>query len=217
DRNIKRQTDSKHAIELFDRTKDGVLINNMAHGQSSYEIVDFFAKRLALVQQSIDTSVFWTNLPYIFLTSNDDTLLSIKKMFTSVFKVEPLIISDKELFADNENLAAVPTNIQYNGKELMDMKNEIKMDISQTVEFNTAGVNQAERTNTLEIMSNEQHTRSVVEIMLEQRKLACEDINAFFGTNMSVTLLHDPIEENEEEGGEELGTSDGGIAPPTTD
>ena len=215
-RNIKRLTDSEVAVEQFDPKKDGVLISNMEHGQSCREIVDHYALRLALAQQAFDTSLIWANIPYIFLTDGKDLTQSINKMFADIFSGKPFIITDKYMFQDNTERSGVPTNITYIGKELMDTQNEIMMKFRQAVGFDTAGVDKAERTNTLEIMSNEQHTTSVVNIMLQQRQIAVENINAFFNLNVSVGLLHDPGEEVEE-GGEELGTSDGGTTPPIED
>lgn len=214
DRNIKRLADSEDAQTDFDELKDGVLIRNMPHGQNMSEIVDFFATRLALAQQAFDTNLLWANVPYIFQTDSDDTRLSIEKLFADIFSGTPFTIVDKSLFKDNKERTGVPSGIQYIGKELMDTQNEIMMKFRETVGFNTAGVDKAERVNTLEIKSNDQHTKSVLEIMLYQRKQACEAINAFFNVALSVELVgQEELEELPEdplEGGEEDGTGDGG-------
>lgn len=222
-RNIKRLADSKDAIEQFDPKKDGVLIMNMAsgnlnRGQNMGLIVDFFAQRLALAQQAFDTNLMWANVPYIFQTSTDETRLSIEKMFTEIFTGVPFIISDKSLYADNKDRAGLPTDIKFIGKELMDVHNEIMMKFRETVGFNTAGVDKAERVNTLEVQSNDQHTKSVLQIMLEQRQMACEAINAFFGTSLSVSLFAEQELSQGNEDGEEDdddGTGDGGTGEVT--
>jgi hypothetical protein len=209
-RNVKRLADKKNSIELFDRESDCVLIANMAFGQTCHEIVEHFAQRLALAQQAFDTNLLWANVPYIFLTADNDTKLSIESMFASIFSGQPFIISDKNLYTDNKDRTGVPTNITFIGKELMDVQNEIMMKFRQTVGFNTAGVDKAERVNTLEIQSNNQHTQSVVQVMLEQRQIACEAINAFFGASLSVDLIEEEIVYTEE-GEEEYGTGDSGV------
>ena len=216
-RNIKRLADSQDAIEKFNPQTDGVLIMNMANGnyakgQHMGMIVDHFAQRLALAQQAFDTNLMWANVPYIFQVSTDETRLSIEKLFSDIFTGQPFIITDKSLFTDNKERAGLPSGIKYIGKELLDTQNEIMMKFRERVGFNTAGVDKAERVNTLEIQSNDQHTKSVLEIMLYQRRQAAEAINAFFGTNITVDILADDstalIDEDEE--GEEDGTSDGG-------
>ena len=206
ERRIRYLSDYDGVENDFDEYQDGVLIRNMEFGQSSREIVDHFATRLYLAQQAFDTNLLWANIPYIFQTSSDDVRLSIERMFSSIFKGEPFIIVDKDLFIDNKDKTGEPTNIPFIVKDLFDVKNEIMMDFHQTVGIDTAGVEKAERTNTLEIQSNTQYTKTVLQIMLEQREKAVEAINKFFGLNISVSVLAPPeyredeqMEENDTE------------------
>lgn len=225
-RNIKRLADSQDAIEQFNPRTDGVLIMNMSNGTANRgqhlgSIVEHFAQRLALAQQAFDTNLMWANIPYIFQVGSDETRLSIEKMFSDIFTGKPFIITDKSLFTDNKERTGVPSGITFIGKELMDTQNEIMMKFRETVGFNTAGVDKAERVNTLEIKSNDQHTKSVLQIMLQQREIAAEAINEFFGTDISVTLVgQEELDEEyaayDEEGeGEDIGDSDGGTTEPT--
>lgn len=223
-RNVKRLADSQTAIEDFNPMTDGVVIMNMAsgnlnRGQHMGQIVNHFAQRLALAQQAFDTNLLWANIPYIFQTSTDETRLSIEKMFSEIFTGNPFIITDKSLFTDNKDRSGLPTDIQFIGKELMDVQNEIMMKFRETVGFNTAGVDKAERVNTLEIQSNDQHTQSVLQIMLQQRQIACEAINTFFGCNCEVNLYgaDAAAAANNREEEEDNGTDDGGTGAATTD
>lgn len=215
-RNIKRLTDSKIAVEQFDKAKDCVLIQNMSGGQNMSTIVEHFASRLALAQQSFDTSLLWTNLPYIFTVDNEDTRLSIEKMFSDMFAGKPFIISDKMLFAANKDRAGVPTGIQYLGKELMDTMNEIMMKFRERVGFETAGVDKAERLLTAEVNSNNQHTATCLEIMLRERQSACDNINAFYGYNVTVKVTGQDEQVLIEEGAAEDGTDNSGAETPAT-
>lgn len=207
ERNIRRLADYEGIEQDFNPKTDGVLIQNMEYGQNMYDIVKHFARRLALVQQAIDTNLLYANIPYIFQTSTDETRLSIEKMFSEIFTGKPFIITDKSLFNENKDRTGLPTDIKFIAKELMDTYNEIMMKFRETVGFDTAGVDKAERVNTLEVKANNQHTSSVIEIMLQQRQIACEAINAFFGVNITVELtgqeeMEEPEEEEEELEGE---------------
>lgn len=220
-RNIKRLADYEGIEQDFNPTTDGVLIMNMYNGmmnkgQNMGMIVDHFAYRMALAQQAFDTNLLWANVPYMFQTTSDDTRLSIEKMFADLFSGKPFTIVDKSLLTDNTDRAGVPSGIQFIGKEIMDIQNELMMRFRQTVGFNTSGVDKAERVNTLEIQSNDQHTRTVLEIMLSTRKKAAEEINAFFGTSISVDLLAaDEMDQYGIEEDEEDGDSDGGTGTPS--
>lgn len=216
ERVVKRLADSSQAVEEFNPQTDGVLIRNREDGASMRDIVDHYAYRLALAQQAFDTSLLWANVPYIFQVSSDDVRISIEKMFNDIFTGKPFVLVDKYLLADNKDRAGVP-GVPYIGKELMDTLNEIMMKFRQTVGIETAGVDKAERVGKFEVDSNEQHTKTVLQIMLEQRQLACESINAFFNLDVSVSVVgvdrnqnHYKEEEDEEwEEGEDYGEGDG--------
>jgi hypothetical protein len=216
-RNLRRLSDGENVKEIFNPSTDGVLIMNMwdsrvSKGQHMGMIVNHFAQRLALAQQAFDTNLMWANVPYIFQTSTDETRLSIEKMFSEIFTGQPFIITDKSLFTDNKDRAGLPTDIPFIGQELMDVQNEIMMKFRETVGFDTAGVDKAERVNTLEVQSNNQHTSTVLRVMLQQRQIACESINAFFGTNISVDLYADENVQSQQtipDGGGDNGGSNG--------
>jgi hypothetical protein len=218
-RNLKRLSDGQTAATDFDPSKDGVLIMNMAtwegKGQPMGSIVDYFAERLALAQQAIDTNLLWANIPYIFQVGSDELRLSIEKMFSSVYNGEPFIITDKSLFTDNKDRAGIPTGIKFIGKELMDLQNEIMMKFREMVGFTTAGVDKAERVNTLEVQSNDQYTQTVRDIMLQQRQLAADSINAFFGVNVTVSINEPEQPTQTDQGGIDNGGSNGGTGAAT--
>ena len=173
----------------FDKTTDGVLIRNMERGQHMCDIVEHYATRLYLAQQAFDTNLLYANMPYIFQTSDEDTRLSIEKMFEEIFTGKPFIVVDKMLMQDNMDKTGKPTDIPFIAKELYDVMNEIMMDFHKTIGMKTAGVEKAERVNTLEVRSNEQYTMTVLQIMKEQREMAVEAINAFFGLDVKVSVL----------------------------
>lgn len=214
-RKIKRLTDGKNAVENFNIEEDGVLFSNMEYNQNMQYIVDFYAKRLAKAQKAFDNSLVWSNIPYIFLADGDDMVLSIKKMFEAAQEGKPFIISDKALYTENKDRAGVPTSIPFAGKEIFDIINEIKMDFRQTVGFDTAGVDKAERVNTLEIKSNDQHTYTVLQIMLKQRQIAAENANAFMGLSLSVDIAGKEEIEVYEEGELDNGTDISGTEEST--
>lgn len=221
ERNLRYLTEYDNVEKDFDPQTDGVLIRNMELGQNAWDIIEHFSERLVLAQMAFDTNLLYANMPYIFQTGSDDTRLSIEKMFEKMFKGEPFIITDKELFTDNKDKAGEPTNIPFIAKDIFDVKNEIMMDFRQTVGIDTAGVEKAERVNTLEIESNEQHTQTVLQIMKEQREMAVENINAFFNLDVKVSVRGEqeqlPYAEDVPEEVAENGNNNSGIEEPTQD
>lgn len=213
ERNIKRLSDGI-GVE-FNKEKDCILITNTFYGDSCADIVNHYVNRLILAQEAFDTSLYWSKIPYIFLTDSDDKRLSIEKMFSDVDDGKPFVISDKNLFVDNKDQGGVPTNIPFISKDLIDVINEIYMQFRQAVGIETAGVDKAERVNTLEVKSNNQFTQTILEKMYSQRKKAADEINTFFGGNVEVTLTGQPTDDglfkigddndgNDDDGAEEL-------------
>lgn len=211
-RRLKYQTDGPQALNEFNDLEDGVLIQNMPYGQNMQNIVNFFAHRMALALQAFDTQLLYANLPYIFVVDGDDVEQSVRKLFNDIFTGKPNIIVDKALLKENKDRAGVPTNINFLAKDIMDVMNEWMMKFRERVGFDTAGVDKKERVLGAEVESNKQHTKSVVEVMLQQRQIAAENINYFFGRSISVNLLHDPEEDIDySEGDEDYGTGDSGV------
>lgn len=211
ERKVKRLTDSEN-VE-FNPLEDCVLISNMYNGESCKDIVDHFAERLAIVQLAFDTNLMWQNRPFIFPVENQDTKLSIEKLFADIFSGKPFTIVDKNLVMFNQNgEVGIKLDVPFIADKLLDIRNELMMKFRETVGIDTAGVDKAERVLTGEIEANEQHTMTVLQIMLEQRQIACENINAFFGLNVSVGI-HKPKKKE----GEDYGTGDGGTTTFTGD
>lgn len=218
ERTIKRLTDSDSAIDEFDPSTDCVLISNMAHGQPCTDIVDHYAERLAFAQLAFDTNLLWQNIPYFFITDSADSKLSVQKMFyDALYTGDPYVHVDKHLLASNQERNGVPSGVPFIGKELMDTRNELMMKFRETVGITTAGVDKAERANTLEVTSNAQHTKTVLQIMLEQRQIACDNINAFFGLNTSVNVVGADLAHEDVDGGDENSAGDGGVEEFTED
>lgn len=216
-RRIKRLTDSDIAVEGFEPLNDAVLIYNMENGKSMGEIVNHFALRLALVEIATDTNLLWQNRPYIFPVESTDNMLSLKKIFYDISSGEPFIPVDTKLFMRNEDGIGIRMEVPYIADKLMDTRNEVMMKFHETVGITTVGVDKAERTTVAETTSNVQHTKTVLQIMLEQREIACENINAFYGLNVSVNVVGAELLEEHQEEGEEFGTGDSGTEELTED
>ena len=222
ERVIKRLSDGTAAVEQFDKATDCVLIQNMDYGENLNDIIDHFAARLALAQQSFDTNLMWTNVPYIFKVENEEMRLSIEKLFSEIFSGVPFVVTDKMLFAQNADRTGLPTDIKFIGKELLDILNEIMMKFRERVGFDTAGVDKAERLVTAEVKSNNQHTRTCLEIMLRQREIAAANLNAFYGLTVTVKATGEEEQAEDmtqtlDEGGGENGANNGGIKTPAAD
>lgn len=199
---FKRTIVHKYDDEI-DLDNSAVMINNMYDGESLHEIVEHYAKRLTLIQNAFDTNALWQNLPVTWSVSDDKMKTTIEEWFSQIYSGRPMIIVDKALMSDNEVIGNV-TEVPFILDKLYDVKNEIYNEFKATIGLNAPGADKKERLVVAEATSNEESKDTCLEIMLGQRKIACEEINKVFGLNVSVKLITDKGDENN-------GTSEHGI------
>ncbi|NCC80160.1 MAG: hypothetical protein EOM07_11235 [Clostridia bacterium] len=191
--------------EKMEKEKACVMIENMYGGEPMLNIVDFYAKRMAMLQQAFDTNALWQNLPPIFTTPNDNMKLSIMKLFSDIRSGKPWIIVDKEMLAVN----GVPVEfieVQNKLADIYDAMNEIYNSFKETVGINSPGADKKERLLLDEVNANNQSIQTCLHIMQTCREVACEEINEVFGLNISVQARG----ADEAEGDVEDGTGDDG-------
>ena len=124
---------------------------------------------------------------------------------------KPWIVIDKVLTL-KEAMQAEPITVDFLLDKLYDVKNEIYNEFKQTIGINASAVEKRERVLVDEITSNDQITETCLEIMLKQRKIACEEIEKVFGLNISVDYIgsreKEDMDEYPLEGGVDNGSSD---------
>lgn len=192
--------------EDIGKDKACVLINNMYMGEGLNEIIDHYAYRLALVQQAFDTNAIWQNVPVIMTVDNANMKLSVDKLFADIFKGKPWVLVDNQLLGKENGTQADPITVPFLLDKLYDAKNEIYNEFKATIGIDHVAVDKKERLIVGEVESNEQSTETCLEIMLSQRRIACEEINKVFGLNISVKVNGDY-----DLGGEDSGTGDNGV------
>ncbi len=172
-----------------------VLINNMYMGESLLPTIDHYAYRLALIQQAFDTNTVWQNIPVVFSTDSDTKKLSIEKLFNDIMSGKPWVIVDNALLARENGVQADPLDIPFLLDKLYDAKNEVYNEFRMTMGIDSPGADKAERLLVDEVNSNRQITETCLEIMLSQRKIACEELKKVFGLEVSVEVIEGRGEE----------------------
>ena len=192
--------------ENIDLDSACVLINNMYNGESLNHIIEHYAYRMALVQQAFDTNCIWQNIPVIVGTNDNNIKLTIEKLFSDIMSGKPWVLVDKMLMNDNK-IQAEPIAVPFLLDQLYDVKNEIYNEFRMTIGIDAPGADKKERLLVDEVNSNRQITETCLEIMLSQRKIACEEIKKVFGLDVNVKVR----------GGEKYGPSYNGIEGHTED
>ena len=190
------------------KNQAGVLINNMYNHESLYEIVEHYAYRLTLVQNAFDTNALWQNIPVTWSVNDPNMKLSIETWFSDIFSGKPLIMMDKTLISDGNEIIGNVTEVPFLLDKLMDAKNEIYNEFKATIGLNAPGADKKERLVVAEATSNDESKETCLNIMLSQRKIAAEEINSVFGLNVTVDLAYTENEEVNEDGQSDSGAED---------
>ena len=201
--------------ELIDKNKGAVLLSNMYRQEPLLDIVEHFARRLAMIQMSIDTNALWQNIPVIFSALDESMKSSIEEMFTAIFEGRPWIMVDRTLLNGGNEVIGNVTEVPFLLDKLMDAKNETYNEFKATIGLNSPGADKKERLVVAEATSNQESKETCLNIMLSQRKIACEEINRVFGLNVTVDFAG--AEEINKE--EEIinGSGDDGTKTPSDD
>ena len=163
---------------------------------------------------AIDTNTLWQNIPVVFSAVDESMKLSIHKLFTDIYEGKPWVIVDRSLLSDGNQVIGNVTEVPFLLDKLMDAKNETYNEFKATIGLNSPGADKKERLVVAEATSNEESKETCLNIMLSQRKIACEEINKVFGLSVSVDFIgaEEKMKESEEDG-----TSDDRIEAPAGD
>lgn len=201
----------RYKKDLTDKNKVCVVIENMYGGEPMVEIVEFYAQRLAMLQQAFDTNTIWQNLPPIFTASSPDMVLSIKTMFSAITEGKPWVILDKEMLVAGKGIPVEYIDVKNKLADIYDAMNEIYGSFKETVGINSPGADKKERLLTDEVNANNQSIQTCLQIMLSCREVACEEIKKVFGLDITVSASgsdNEEIEEDEEDGSSDDGTQE---------
>ena len=164
----------------IDPSKGCVLIENIYGGQPLIDVINFYALRMAMVQQAFDTNCLWQNVPVIFPVPDQDTRLSIERLFADIYSGKPWVIVDNFLMAGEKPIQAGVTPVPFLLDQLLDALNELRAKWHEEIGINTAGADKKERLLTDEVNANNQAIKTTLQIMLSQREKACEEISNLF-------------------------------------
>lgn len=173
--------------------KNSVLIKNNEHMWPTCETVEIYTNKILDAARTIDVVAASLKRPTMAVTS-DDTKLTCSIVHDDITNNEHIVYVDKNQLADLTKVTPLP----HNGDLLADLwrhKNNILSELYTKMGINNANTDKRERLITAEADANNQIMQLDVDLMLDLRQEAAEQINAMFGTNISVAMRHDYIVE----------------------
>lgn len=164
---------------------DMVLIPNNSAWMGLKAYVSDTVKRLVDIQQTIDVNIVQQKTPYI-LKCTEKQLLTLKNLMLKINTNEPFIYGDKSLDLQ-ESIQSIDIRADFLAKDLNDYYQVLENRLLTQFGVNNSNADKKERLLVDEVNSNNQHVEIDLELMLEVRQTACEQINKKYGLNLKVS------------------------------
>lgn len=189
----------KRGVNVTIKIDDCVIVKNNFLEYPTRPWVEYYCEKMLNVENTKDLNINASKTPFMITADNEKQKLSILNFFNSISCSDPLVIVD-----ENSKLAITEKKVLQTGVELitdklqqtfLDYKNELLTHLG----IDNVSIDKRERLLTGEVDQNNELIADNILSGLELRKLACEEINEKFGTNISVEFVEEKKEKVEPE------------------
>lgn len=157
-----------------------------------YDLIQFYAEKMALLSEGIDVNIINSKLSYIVGVDNKSSAETFKKTIDKVTSGEACVVTGKELFSEDGTpmWTTFAQNLSQNyiaSKQIEDLK-KLKLMFDTDVGIPNANTEKKERLTDDEVNSNNIETQTKIELIADSLKESAERVNKMFGTNISFKL-----------------------------
>lgn len=150
-------------------------------------MIEIYARRLADIDLSIDTSVRNSRVCVIPVVKDEKDAIRTTQLLKDMYEGKPATLAYQSTSFDGKNgIEIFPIKSKDNivVSDLADARRSILSDFYSELGINNLAVDKKERTNLAEMSSNEQSLAIAGQIFLEPRKRWADEMNELFGLNI---------------------------------
>lgn len=173
-----------------------------------YDIVQFYAYKLATICTSIDTSLINSKLAYIIASKNKASAEALKKIFDKINKGEPAVFFDKNVLNDPTDktepwqfLERKDLKSSYLATDLLQDFDTILRQFDTEIGIPTIS-DKKERLVVSEAETKTIDATSRSKVWLETVNSSLEKVNKLYGLNISARLTYDDMMKGGADNGE---------------
>jgi hypothetical protein len=157
-----------------------------------YDLIQFYAEKMALLSEGIDVNIINSKLSYIIGVDNKASAETFKKTIDKVTSGDACVVTGKELFSEDGTpmWTTFAQNLTQNyiaSQQIEDLK-KLKLMFDTDVGIPNANTEKKERLTDDEVNSNNIETQTKIELIADSLKESADRVNKMFGTNISFTL-----------------------------
>ena len=193
---------SGHGFSEIHHIDDGVLILNNPRFLATELTIQYYCKKLAQIDSTMNTNLIQQKVPFIFATGKENEF-TIKNLYAKMYSGEPAIFVNQSLLNERGdlNIQSISCEAPYIIDKLQQHRFEVEKELLTFLGINTT-VEKKERLLVDETNANNELITLNVEIGLREREKACALINERYGLNIHVYAKDIPLSK----GGLEDGT-----------
>lgn len=160
------------------------------------DLVAYYAEKMALASQAVDTNLINTKIAYIFAAKDKAQAQTFKKALDRIYDGEPAVILDKSLF-DEEGKPAwnaftqKPKDI-YLVSDLLNDLAKIEDEFDTRIGIPNANTDKRERLISDEVNANNVETAILADDWLEHIRAGCDRVREMYGAEISVDWRYKP-------------------------
>ena len=182
--------------------KNAVLVKNNYMKYPTFNILLEYICDITEVKRAMMVNVNATRTPFVF-SGPKQVMKSLKQMFKQMEDNEPALFVNDDY--DSESINLVNNTQAFIGNDLLSLKHDLLGEMLGVLGIKYVNTEKKERLITDEAKSTEMFNDLSINTMLDQRKMAIEQVNKLFGTNIKVKLKIEqadydvnPMEEKED-------------------
>ena len=167
--------------------KDGELLKFMPDYRGIFDIIIYYAEKLASLDNAINMSIINTKFAFVLGAKNKACAEALKKLFDKVNKGEPLVIYDKALMNDPKDDSEPWQFLQIQklkenyitDQQLVDFQT-ILNSFDAEIGINTVPYQKAERFVSAEATSRQNDSQARIKVAIECLKSSIKDIKKLY-------------------------------------
>lgn len=176
------------------------LIKLQGNYNGIWDMVSYYAGKMALAAESIDMNLINSKTAKIFFSKDKAAAETMKKMYDRIASGNPAVVTDKELLDDEGHLtwAWFSDNLKNNyitSDLLIDIR-KLENEFCTDLGIPNTNTDKRERLTTDEVNANNTETYTRAELWLERLKDGVERTNSKYNLNITVDWRDKPNERN---------------------